>query len=302
MESTDLRFFEIVARAGNLTHAAERLNTVQSNVTARIKRLEDELGVVLLQRHSRGVSLTPAGEELLPFAIRVGQTIEEARKALSNGNGRPPRGLLRIGTLETTAAVRLPAILMRFAEECPQVEVSLRTGTSRELRDEVIAHRIDGAFVAGCVKDPKLTQTVMWEEELVMVGPESFHPRSLRDAAEVRVLVFRNGCSYRTYLEAFLANSGVTSVRQVELGTLEGIIGCVAAGMGLTMLPKRVVEESPYRQRLSIHKLAGIPAKVPTVFVHRADLYVSSALGRFIQNAAFPGREQKKPLSRSRAV
>ncbi len=80
----------------------------------------------------------------------------------------------------------------------------------------------------------------MWEEELVLVGPASFRPESLRNAGEIRVLVFRNGCSYRRQLETFLTNVGVPNVRQIEMGTLEGILGCVASspfGVGVLIMP-----------------------------------------------------------------
>src|SRR4051794_18942624 len=105
MESSDLRIFEAVARAGGITRAADELNTVQSNVTARIRLLERELGTPLFYRHSRGVTLTPAGRELLPYASKIGVLLAEARRALDDA---APQGALLIGSLETTAGLRLP--------------------------------------------------------------------------------------------------------------------------------------------------------------------------------------------------
>src|SRR5689334_4690355 len=93
MESSDLRIFEAVARAGGITRAAADLNTVQSNVTARLRLLERELGTPLFFRHSRGVTLTPAGRELLPYASKIGALLAEARRAL---NDATPQGALCI--------------------------------------------------------------------------------------------------------------------------------------------------------------------------------------------------------------
>jgi LysR family transcriptional regulator, cell division regulator len=287
VDSLDLRFFEVVAQTQNLTRAAQVLNTVQSNVTGRIKRLESELGAALLSRHSRGVSLTDAGEALLPYALRVRQALEEAESSVGTKEAEKVAGVLRIGSLETVAAIRLPAILMRFADLYPKIDVVLRTGTSRELRDQVLAHRLDGAFVADRTGSAQFQEIRLWDEELVLAGPASFRGKaSLSGMNEVRILVFRAGCSYRSYLEAFLTDSGVNSIRQVELGTLEGILGCVSAGMGITLLPKKVIEDSAYSRSLSIHKLKGVRPVVPTMFIRRANAYTSPALKCFLATAA----------------
>src|SRR5579871_6159445 len=105
MDAGDLRFFEAVARLGGMNRAAAELHTVQSNVTARVKLLEDQLGTPLFERHSRGVSLTAAGRRLVPYAARVAQLLSEARRAVVDDG--TPRGPLSLGSLETTAALRL---------------------------------------------------------------------------------------------------------------------------------------------------------------------------------------------------
>jgi DNA-binding transcriptional LysR family regulator len=303
MESVDLRCFEVVAETRNLTRAAQILNTVQSNVTKRIKRLEDELGTELLSRHSRGVSLTSSGEALFPFAVRTRQIMEDAASLVGTKQPNKVSGILRIGTLETVAAVRLPSILIRYSELFPDVEVILRTGTSRELRDQVLDHRLDGAFVGGITGQENLEETEMWSEELVLVGPTSFRGKaSLRNMSEVRILVFRTGCSYRSYVEAFLTNLGVNSIRQIELGTLEGILGCVSAGLGISLLPKRVIEESVYKTKLSVHKFSGQHSIVPTVFIRRANSYVSVALSHFVRVASAKQKDENTKTQKAAAM
>ena len=146
MESSDLRVFEAVARSGSITGASEELHTVQSNVTTRIRLLEDELGVALFRRHSRGVVLTSAGERLLPYAIKIARLLNEAANVV--GDNATPRGRLQIGSLETTAGIRLPPILSAYRQKFPEVNLSLTTGTTGHLIEEVLASRLEGAFVA----------------------------------------------------------------------------------------------------------------------------------------------------------
>ena len=112
MELSDIATFAAVARHGGITRAAAALNTVQSNVTARVQALELELGVALFDRHSRGVSLTAAGRRLLPYAERLASISREAVMAARDDG--VAKGPLAIGSMETTAAVRLPPMLARL--------------------------------------------------------------------------------------------------------------------------------------------------------------------------------------------
>ena len=154
MDARDLRIFEAVARSGAMNRAADELHMVQSNVTTRIRQLEEELGAPLFIRQSRGVVLTPAGRRLLPYASRVRHLLEEARRAVED-DGRP-KGALAIGSLETTLAVRLSPLLSRYAAAYPDVDLVLRTGTSAELVEEVLQHRLEGAFICGPADHPEL--------------------------------------------------------------------------------------------------------------------------------------------------
>ena len=200
MDAADLKFFEEVAQSGGMSRAAKKLNTVQSNVTRRIRTLESELNVSLFNRTGRGVSLTPAGEQLLPFAIRVARLIDEAARAISD-DGRP-KGSLVVGSLETTAALRLTPFLSQFVADFPEVDFSLKTGTSRELVEDVLEHRLEGAFVCGPVHHPDLLQRKMYQERLVLLTArrETSLSAYLRKN-DLRMVVLRAGCSYRLILE-----------------------------------------------------------------------------------------------------
>ena len=289
MDAGDLRVFEAVARLGGMNRAAAELNTVQSNVTARVRALEEELGVPLFHRHSRGVSPTDAGRRLLPYAVGVAQLLADAKRAVVDDG--TPKGTLTLGSLETTTALRLPAVLAAYAAACPDVDLVLRTGTTADLIAEVLEHRLEGAFVCGPVNHPELEEETVFHEELVLVTARTV--RSLDELArraDLKIVMFRAGCSYRQRLEAILAKRGAVAPRILEYGTIDGILACVGAGIGVTMLPRAVVARAARDGLVATHELPPADAQVETVFIRRRDAFRSSALAVFLDHARPPMR------------
>jgi DNA-binding transcriptional LysR family regulator len=281
MDASDLRIFETVARLGGMNRAAAELHTVQSNVTARIRLLEEELGAPLFTRHSRGVALTPAGERLLPYARRVRHLLDDARRAVADDGS--PKGRLTLGSLETTAALRLAPVLSAYVAAYPDVDVVLRTGTTAELVDQVLARTLEGAFVCGPLDHPDLDQEVAFQEELaVLTAPAVRDFDALMRLGEVKIVVLRAGCSYRQRLEDILAKRGILAQRRLEFGTLEAIVGCVSAGLGVTLLPKSLIGPVWRDGRVAVHDLPAAEAVVDTLFIRRRDAFVTSALAAFL--------------------
>lgn len=279
MEITDLNFFLAVAESGGISRASTKLHTVQSNISTRIRSLEEELGVELFRRHARGVSLTNAGQAFLPFAERATALMREAAHVV--GNEADPTGTLAIGSMETTAGLRLPDILASYTSECPHVDLTLRTGTSADLIDMVIEHHLDGAFVCGPVDHPDLVAELAFVEELALVTTQRTADVREAFAEPQRILVLRSGCAYRARLEQIFADNDVAHPQILEFGSLEGILGCVAAGMGSTLLPVPVVASSPAASRLRMYHLPPDQARAETLFVRRVDASESPAMSNF---------------------
>jgi LysR family transcriptional regulator, cell division regulator len=293
MDVADLKIFATVARCSGMNRAAEKLNTVQSNVTARVRALEAEIGCLLFDRHSRGVALTAAGRRLLPYADNILGMLDEAMIAARDDG--EPKGTLTLGSLETTAALRLAPVLSRFVAAFPGVDLVLRTGTTCELVEEVLARRVEGAFVCGPVDHRELDVQTAFKEELVLLA--ALQCKSLGAALankDSRIVVLRSGCSYRQRLEGVLAKRGVQSPRLLEFGTLEAIFKCVAAGLGITLLPRSVAERMGGRREVSIHTLPRSEAQVETLFVRRRDSFSSSAVMAFLQYARVTPAEPQR--------
>ncbi|MGE4218160.1 MAG: LysR family transcriptional regulator [Alphaproteobacteria bacterium] len=281
MDAADLRVFEAVARSGGMNRAAAVLHTVQSNVTARIRALEEELGTRLFERHSRGVALTEAGRRLLPYAERVQALLDEARHAVQDDG--TPKGRLIVGTLETTAALRLSPLLSGYLAAYPSVELTIQPGTTEELIEAVRERRVEGAFVCGPVEDAALNATPVFEETLsILAAPGSGTLESILRRPDLRVVVLRKGCSYRRRLEDFLASKGARAPRILEFGTLEAIYGCVAAGMGISLLPQALIGAVWREGRIAVHPLPHGEGQVETVFIQPRGAFQSSALKAFL--------------------
>lgn len=270
MDSVALNTFAAVAKRGSVSAAAEDLHTVQSNVTTRIKQLEADLGVTLFVRHSRGVVVTPAGERLMAYTQRFSALAEEMRSALREDGA--VQGNLRLGSMETTAAVRLPGLLKTFRSAHPDVHLEVRTGTTVELLDQILSHRLDGAFVAGPVDHPEIEAVPAFDEELLLVSAKSAPPIKEQLAQRrLTVIVFRQGCSYRQRMETAFSSLGWLPFQRLEFGTIDGMLGCVAADVGVCVLPRSVVEKHASRRDLRWETIGRRGLTVQTLFARRAD-------------------------------
>ena len=279
MEISQLRVFQKVAEKGSVSGAAQILNCVQSNVTARIQNLEEELETKLFYRKSRGMILTPAGRVLLGYAKQILHLEKEAKNSLrSDGD---VKGQLLLGSFETVAAARLPIILAKYHRLYPDVELSLITGTSTDLNQKVLNYEIDGAFVTDEYKVSEFKWSEAFHEELVLVYPAG--SKSVEEAAQKGALVFPRPCAYRERLEQWYQKKGLGFKQKMELGSAEGMIECVAAGMGVSILPHSLVEKVAKLGAISIHRIGRKLEFVPIMFVKRKDTMVSKPLEAFLK-------------------
>ncbi|MBT2334566.1 LysR family transcriptional regulator [Variovorax paradoxus] len=269
MEFSDLTIFLAVVRAGGIVRAAELLHRAQSSVTSRIQLLEEKLGVKLFLREGRRLHLSPAGKILVGYAERI---VELSREASGAVQADQPTGILRLGAMESTAAVRLPEPLGRFHERYPDIALELYSGDPRELVNRVLNSELDAALIADPVSDRRLATTAVYDEELVIVAEARHGPiASPKDLPSKTILAFHPGCPHRKRLEDWFARGHVIPERIVEVGSYHLILGCVAVGMGVALVPHSVLDTYTGRERLSVHKLRAKFARVKTRLVRRKE-------------------------------
>ena len=272
MHGLDLRSLEIfrtVAVEGSVTKAAMKLNRVQSNISTRIKQLEQRLEKNLFLRQNRGLTLTPDGHLLLSYAERLLQLSMEASEALNEGK---PRGVFRIGTMESTAAARLPEILSRYHQLYPDVKIELKMDTAGGLVDRLLNYDVEIAFVAEPVSFETISTQAVFEEELVLVAPQSFPP--LENTSEISgktVVAFEPGCAYRRYLEEWLLESGIVPGGVITMGSYVAILACVSAGTGFAVVPQSVLDTVSSKGRFRLYPLPDKVARIKTLLAWRSD-------------------------------
>ena len=265
MDLHDLEIFRCVVREGGVTRAANRLHRVPSNITTRIKQLEDRLGVPLFRRQGRGLAVTEAGHTLLGHAERLLQMADLAEQEVRSG---VVRGVLRLGSLESAAGVRLPPILSAFHARFPDVTVELRTGTTRALLRLLEGFEIEAAFVSEPFDKGRLASVPTFQEELVLITAKG-RP-ALRRAADLNgqtLVAFPHGCSYRRCLVAWLAEDGASPGRILDLGSYHAIVACVAAGTGAAIVPADVLDQAVLGTAVDRHPL---PARLRINRTHLA--------------------------------
>jgi DNA-binding transcriptional LysR family regulator len=263
-----LHIFKAVVDYGGITKAAAQLNRVQSNITTRVKNLEERLGVKLFRRQNGKLTLSSEGTLLLSYAERLLRLSSEAEAALRSGM---PHGVLRIGTMESTAAVRLPALLSRYHEKYPDVQIELATGTSGALIGKVHRFDIEAAFVAEPFTATDLEMQEAFVEELVLIAPKDMPTiKTPKDLQKRTVIAFTTGCSYRRVLEDWLGMSAVVPDRVLELGSYHAIVACVAAGSGIAIVPRSVLGAVRAENEVAVFALPKRVARAKTYVVWRS--------------------------------
>jgi len=269
MELSDLKVFRQVAESGGITRAAEQLNRVPSNVTARIQKLEHELGKPLFLREKNRLRISVAGEQLL---IHARQILNLAQQAVEDLQDNQPKGSLRLGAMEAVCASRLTPLLMHFHQDFPEVALEINSAPTGILIDRVLKGELDMAFVADPPRDSRLSTTTIYTETLVLVSALQHkaikHPKDL--GTEPTLLGFNYRCAYRKRLTDWLAQDNQVA-KVIEINSYHTLLSCVAAGMGVGIIPQVLLDNYPFRDNIKVHPLPAKWRDTKTAIIWRHD-------------------------------
>jgi DNA-binding transcriptional LysR family regulator len=246
----DLLVFLEVARSGSISKAARRLHTVQTNVSARMQKLESALGSKLLIRTPRGIGLTSAGEALLPVARRLDSLLGQLGQTFPKSNVRPP-ALIRIGSLETFAATHLAKLIASCRQSDLRPEFAITSGSSRSLTQMLQRNELDIAFVSYPVSAESIRTELTLKEELVLFAPENgkytLNRKRWLANRDLPLIVQRQACSYSERFLSYLARHDWQVPRTIEAGSIEALLGLVEQGLGFGIAPRSLISGSARR-------------------------------------------------------
>ncbi len=251
MELIGLRTFKAVVDEDGINGASKALHTVPSNISARIQKLEDELGVPLFTKRGRKLHLTHQGRLLYPYA---NQMIELENNACAELRRSSDMFELRIGTTETFAATFLPDTLKNLKQHNPRIIPKIITNTSTALVSAVLKNSLDCAFAGAEPQHDEICCYPLIEESLLIVVP--------KDQKHDSTLFVRDqGCGYRQAAVNWQQEMGRSNEQIMSMSSVEGVLGCIAAGLGYTIIGESMVKGSRYETALSTRKISSTGTK-----------------------------------------
>ncbi|MGH3824558.1 MAG: LysR family transcriptional regulator [Pseudonocardiaceae bacterium] len=283
MQFQQLVYFLAVARTRHFTRAAELTHVAQPSLSKQIHCLERELGSELFHRARGNVTLTPAGEVLIPFAKRILADIETARLQVHE-LAELRRGRLRLGATPSLCTGPLAHALACFRQRYPGIQLIIDESGSRDLVRQLAEGAIDLAMITSPMHrgDPTLDTVPILREQLTVAVPrsmnlelDSFRIEDLRDRP---LVMFREGYDLRSMTLAACQRAGFQPHFAIEGGEMDAVLSFVEAGLGIAVVPSMVLQNRP--------KLCGVPFTPPVpvrtiALAHRTDVRLTRAAEEF---------------------
>ncbi len=285
MDVRQLRYFSEIVEAKSFTRAAERVRVAQPALGLQIRKLEEELGVPLLRRHSRGVAPTEAGSVLLKHANAILKQIELARQEVTDLSG-PPRGTIVLGITPTASALLAAPLLRACCDRYPDISLNVVEGLSEEIMRRLDGNSLDMGFtynpgaVAGIATEPLLV------EDLYVVAPASEKLGDTVPFSEVcrkRLILPSRGFGLRDWVEGAAAEKGIEPDIAFEIDSVSTTRELVEAGLGWAVLPYGAVRQAVAAARLSAARISR-PRLSRTMHIGYASAHADSNASRAVRS------------------
>src|SRR5262245_8150378 len=279
-----LRTFRVLAESLHFRRTADKLHLSQSAVSQQIGALEDELGVLLVERIGRRSYLTPAGQVLAEEVGKVLASVDRAVDAVrAFGAGRVER--LRRGASTTPGVYIVPAALGAFRTALPRVELSFSIANSADIELALVHNELDVGVVGEDIRRDELFQTSIGDDEIVAVAaPRLVARKRLRpaDLASFPLLAREAGSATRRYVDGALAKLGAPARAAFELPSPEAQVHAAVAGLGLAFVSRRVAAAAIAAKRLALVRIDGLRLVRPITAAYHRDKRVSPAMHQLI--------------------
>lgn len=286
MELRQLEIFCAAAQTLNFTKAGAKLGYAQSNITARIHQLEDELQVKLFERLGRGIQLTSEGKIFLRNAQNILTLCEKAKEEFSP---QIFRGIINIGAAETLCVYRLPKILTQYRKQYPLVEIRVQTESCENMFELIKSNTIDLALVlTDEIKVSEMIVQTLHEESMILVA-SPLHPLAQKkyicpsDLSGECFILTLAGCGYRPLILAMIKEYDIKLDSLMELSSVGAIKECTICGLGITFLPQIAVTAEIAQGKLIQLPWNGPIFDVKTTLLYHSEKWLTPAMRAFLE-------------------
>ena len=284
MTSRNLQIFVTVAELGKMTEAARALYITQSSVSQAIASIEQEYGVVLFERLSRGLFLTDAGRELLSYARSYFSVKSDMEEFLL---GSVERQKIRVGATITVGTCVISPLLLHLKEQCGELNAQVLVENTRALEGKLLKNEIDVALVEGKITNPELVTRHAIRDRLVLICPNGhrFCGRSsvaAHELADEPFILREKGSGTRTQFESEMANKHLHINVSWTCCNSEAIKNAVADGHGISVVSERLVRDDAAQGRFCVCNIGDLRLDRYFDVVHHKDKYISRPIQAFI--------------------
>jgi len=286
MEIKHLKTFRKVAHLMNFNQAAKALYCSQSTVSAQIKLLEQELGVLLFDRLGKKIILTQAGSKLIRYAEKMidieKETISEITKI------QELLGLISIRAPQTVGTYLLPEVLKHFKKQYPRVGFNVETCSMISLKDELRSGIVDIAFLlADNVVEKSFHTQILRILPLVLIARPDHHLAvkktiDIKDLNGETIILPKHDCGYKMMFETLLSQENVDTASIMEFNSVEAVKQCVQKGLGITIIPELSVREEIMAGKFVILTLKDEILETSVVMIWHKNKWMSPTLTQFI--------------------
>lgn len=268
----------------SVTLAGEKLSLTQPAISLAIKELETYYGIKLFDRISRKLFITEDGKQFLRYARQIVSLFDEMEKGVKNWDSF---GLLRIGSSITIGTCLVPQLVKQFSALYPKVKINVTIDNSSIIEKKIISNQLDFALIEGFTHSDSITSRSFSEDKLVLVcGADhclSNVPEISLDELTMQTLILREkGSGTRELLDSTLLTQGITVIPAWESISTEAIISAVSCGIGVSVLPYRLVKRDLDEHHLVRVKIKNIEFKRTFNVIYHKDKHLSNSALAFI--------------------
>jgi DNA-binding transcriptional LysR family regulator len=283
-----LKYLVSLADQGSFTAAAKAHFVTQPAVSIQLQKLQDELGTRLFEVHGKVVRFTQAGEVVLDYARKLMSVEGEMLREIEDFSGLR-KGRLALGTIDAASIYVLPGVFSRFNERYPGIEIYLEINSTNELLGGLDRGELD--LIVGTLPVAERNRFEIhpiFTEDLVLIAPAR-HPLTkepaigLQKLAEYSFIFFHKGSVTRRIIEKVLGDNGITPRVTMDIDSPEAIKNLVASGLGLSVLPMRIVRDEVEKGSIAILEVEGLAFERSLGLIRAKERYLSSTAGAFIR-------------------